>query len=88
MDYVTDSGLVVSESRHTRSTVGSDAVAGFGRAAVDRFWLGIDLGPELPADRDVDREIDRAAPRPEDELRAELERLGALRCERIGGQPR
>jgi hypothetical protein len=44
-------------------------VPGFGRAAVDRFWIGVDA----------------TDPRYDESVADELAGLGALRCERIGG---
>lgn len=46
-------------------------VEGFERASVDRFWLG----------------VDRSDPLFDDRLTDDLARMGALRCQRIGGAP-
>ncbi|MBV9946488.1 MAG: DUF3341 domain-containing protein [Myxococcales bacterium] len=70
---VTGFFVLVARCRLPRLHFPADLVEGFGRSAVDRFWLG------------VVREVDAAAPPSDDDLRAELERLGALRCERVGG---
>jgi hypothetical protein len=43
-------------------------IEGFDRASIDRFWIGIDT----------------TDPRYDERICDELERLGALRCERIG----
>lgn len=48
-----------------------DAVDGFDRASVDRFWLGVDASD----------------PRFDDRLAARLQELGALRCARVGAAP-
>ena len=48
-----------------------DAVEGFARASVDRFWLGIDASD----------------PRFGDGLAVRLRELGALRCARVGAAP-
>jgi hypothetical protein len=48
-----------------------DAVEGFDRASIDRFWLG----------------VDREDPKFGDHLTARLRDLGALRCARVGGTP-
>lgn len=44
-------------------------IEGFDRASIDRFWLG----------------VDRSDPVFDDRVVADLSRLGALRCERVGG---
>jgi hypothetical protein len=46
-------------------------IDGFERATVDRFWLWVSV----------------ATPQEDDRLAAELERLGAVRCARVGWRP-
>jgi Protein of unknown function (DUF3341) len=46
-------------------------IDGFERASIDRFWIGVGAND----------------PRYDERVREVLEQSGALRCERVGGQP-